>query len=288
MHKKWRGQAFHMRKKIMAVALGIALCGSLLSGCTKTQESVENQETQTAQETPGLNGQEETAEAPTEIEAEADPEEEERNRQDVSTIGDRTRLYVMIPENSGASGREAEVIRATGEAAGYTVTIEEHEGNIHRQQTFFQEAMEDENTAAIICDHAGATKTADMVAEAKAAGIPTVLINTGIDVEGSAVAQILTDSYASVTEASRRYLEHLGGSGLYVEILGDTWNINAFQATTAFHDVASEYGDLLMDRQAIGSEYDLEDSKEKITRMLEESPDSKEAAEKVLDIAISN
>lgn len=153
------------------------------------------------------------------------------------------------------------LIRATGEAAGYTVTIEEHEGNIHRQQNLFQEAMEDENTAAIICDTREPLKPLTWWRKPRQQE-STVLINTGIDVEKCCG----TDSYRQLCFCNggipRGTWSTWEPSGLYVEILGDTWNINAFQATTAFHDVASEYGDLLMDRQAIGSEYDLEDSKE--------------------------
>lgn len=269
-----------MRKRILGIMLGVVMCGSLLSGCSLVKETstddVVPQEETTQEEQAGKAEEGQSAETPEAEETETTEqtsEEAQKNAEDVPTIGDKTNIYVIVSENSGASGREVTAIKETGEAAGYTIIIGEHGGNADTQQGFFDDAMKDDNAAAIICDHAGAQETTDMVAKAKEDGIPTVLVNTGIDVEGSAIAQILTNSYASATEASKAYIEHLSGEGLYVEILGDTSNINAYNATNAFHDVVSEY-DMLMDRQVVGDEYNLEDSETKIRKMLEESPDS--------------
>lgn len=267
-----------MRKKLLAGVLSLAMAGTLLSGCSllKNKEPGQENPTETPAETetpaPTETPEEEVtvipdppADTPTPTQAPVAPETETKSNN----------IYVILPDiDEGESGKEAALIKQKAEGYGYQVILCEHDGEMDDQSEYFQQAIR-ENAQGIICDNAGAPITAEYVAMAKEAGIPTILLNKGIDGEGSAIAQILTDSYSGAKQVGQAFLEKFGNEGLYVELLGDSENINALNATNAFHEVVDASENVFVDRQEIGNEYSEDDAEAKIRSMLNDSPDAR-------------
>lgn len=263
-----------MKKRILASILCLTLAGTLFSGCNLskgTDNNNQSQETPTpqAEETPGEEAPaeqvpEEPTATPTPTLAPVTPEAEAKSNE----------IYVVLPDiDEGASGREAAIIKEAAEGYGYQVVLCEHDGEIEEQTEAFNRAIQN-NALGIICDNAGVERTEESVSMAKAAGIPTILINKGIDAQGSAVAQILTDVESGATQVGHAFVEKFGTEGVYVELLGETSNLNAINATDAFHWVVDESG-VYPERQEVGSEYDENDAEAKIRSMLSECPDAR-------------
>jgi len=77
-----------------------------------------------------------------------------------------------------------------------------------------------EGAAAIILDNAGADASVAAVAKAKAAGIPTFLIDREINANGIAVAQIVSNNYQGAVLGAQEFVRLMGEKGDFVELLG--------------------------------------------------------------------
>lgn len=263
-----------MKKRILAGILCLVMAGSLFAGCgkDKTEDKpgeAAPEENQTAdatkEETPAEPTKEDVTATPTPTQAPVAPETETKSQN----------IYVILPEiDEGESAKEAAIIKQKAQEYGYSVVLCEHDGEADEQSEYFAQAIR-ENAQGIICDNASAQITAESVNMAKEAGIPTILLNRGIDEEGLAVSQILTDSATAASQLAGAFLENFMGGGSYVELLGSTENIDAFNATSAFHTDADMDQTVFMDRQEIGDEYNEDDAEAKIRQMLTDSPDSR-------------
>lgn len=122
-----------------------------------------------------------------------------------------------------------------GEKAGYTVKCVYHNGDTAKQAKLFDEAVS-EKASAVICNSADADSAITDVQNARNAGIPTFLVNSEINQEGTAVAQILSDDSQGVAEAAGYLAETTGGEGLYLELL-EKENRKSQLRSEAFHAV---------------------------------------------------
>ena len=74
--------------------------------------------------------------------------------------------------------------------------------------------------AAIILDNAGADASIAAVRKAKAAGIPSFLIDREINANGIAVAQIVSNNYQGAMLGAQEFVRLMGEKGAYVELRG--------------------------------------------------------------------
>ena len=178
-----------MKKKIAEIVLCTAMTLSLLAGCGKEKDKNQtntpaDQGGATTAETPQTTETPEAsagtpaatnppADTPTPTLAPVTPEAEQKSNT----------IYVILPDiEEGTSAEMAAEIKKDAEGLGYQVELCEHDGEIEEQTAFFNQAIE-KNALGIICDNAGASVTSESVSMAKNAGIPTILINKGIDGE---------------------------------------------------------------------------------------------------------
>lgn len=131
---------------------------------------------------------------------------------------------------------------------GYDSLVIQHDDDVTKQAEAFDTAIA-RKAAAIICDNAGADATIAPVQAAKAAGIPTFLVDREINSTGDAVAQMVSNNYQGASLVAEYFVECMGEEGNYVEMLGKESDTNAGVRSQGFHDVIDQYEGLVMIEQ---------------------------------------
>ena len=116
----------------------------------------------------------------------------------------RQKLIVVITpsQENPFFKAEAETAAARARELGYQVMVHSHDDDAHKQDQLFDMAIAN-RAAAVVLDNAGADASVAAIAKAKAAGIPTFLIDREINANGSAVAQIVSNNYQAPRSARR-------------------------------------------------------------------------------------
>ena len=142
----------------------------------------------------------------------------------------------------------ADAAAAKAAELGYDSLVIQHDDDVTKQAEAFDTAIA-RKAAAIICDNAGADATIAPVQAAKAAGIPTFLVDREINSTGDAVAQMVSNNYQGASLVAEYFVECMGEEGNYVEMLGKESDTNAGVRSQGFHDVIDQYEGLVMIEQ---------------------------------------
>ena len=126
---------------------------------------------------------------------------------------------------------------------GYEVLSLVHDDDASKQNQLFDTAIA-RKAAAIILDNAGADATVAAVEKAKAAGIPSFLIDREMNKTGVAVAQIVSNNYQGATLGGQEFVKLMGEKGTFVELTGKESDTNAGIRSQGYHDVIDDYPDL--------------------------------------------
>jgi erythritol transport system substrate-binding protein len=145
---------------------------------------------------------------------------------------------------------EAEAAAERARELGYDVLVNTHDDDAHKQDELVDVAIA-RRAAAIVLDNAGADASLAAVAKAKAAGIPSFLIDREINQTGVAAAQIVSNNYQGAMLAGEEFVRLVGERGTYIELVGKESDTNAGIRSRGFHDVLDKYPDLkLVGRQS--------------------------------------
>ncbi|MEA5145468.1 MAG: substrate-binding domain-containing protein, partial [Candidatus Limiplasma sp.] len=108
---------------------------------------------------------------------------------------DKPLIVIITPSHSNPYFKTvADAASAQATALGYDSLVIQHDDDVTKQSDAFDTAIA-RKAAAIICDNAGADATIEPVQRAKAAGIPTFLVDREINSTGDAVAQMVSNNY---------------------------------------------------------------------------------------------
>lgn len=140
---------------------------------------------------------------------------------------------------------EADGAAARARDLGYEVMVNVHDDDANKQDQLIDVAIA-RKVSAIVLDNAGADASVAAIAKAKAAGIPTILIDREINVTGVAAAQIVSNNYQGATLGAEEFVRLLGEKGSYIELVGRESDTNAEVRSRGFHDVLDKYPDLTM------------------------------------------
>jgi erythritol transport system substrate-binding protein len=151
-------------------------------------------------------------------------------------------IIVPSPENPFFK-TEADAAEAKAKELGYDTLVLVHDDDAVKQDQLFDTAIA-RKAAAIICDNAGADASIAAVKKAKAAGIPTFLVDREINATGVAVAQLVSNNYQGATLGAQEFVKLLGEKGDYVELIGKETDTNAGVRSHGYNDVLSQYPDL--------------------------------------------
>lgn len=153
----------------------------------------------------------------------------------------RKLMAVITPSHDNPFFKaEADAAAAQAKSLGYDVLMTTHDDDAHKQDELFDMAIAN-GAAAIILDNAGADASVAAVRKAKAAGIPSFLIDREINATGIAVSQIVSNNYQGATLAGQEFTRLLKEKGRYIELLGRESDTNAQIRTRGFHDVIDKY-----------------------------------------------
>lgn len=138
---------------------------------------------------------------------------------------------------------EAETAAARARELGYETSVNSHDDDAHKQDQLIDVAIANK-AAAIILDNAGADASVAAVRKAKAAGIPTFLIDREINANGVAVSQIVANNYQGASMGAQEFVRLMGERGNYIELVGRESDTNAGVRTRGYHDLLDKYDGL--------------------------------------------
>lgn len=155
-------------------------------------------------------------------------------------------IVVITPSHSNPYFKTvADAASAKAEELGYAYMVIQHDDDVTKQSEAFDTAIA-RKAAAIICDNAGADASIAPVQAAKAAGIPTFLVDREINSTGDAVAQMVSNNYQGASLVAEYFVELMGEEGNFVEFTGKESDTNAGVRSKGFHDVIDQYTGLVM------------------------------------------
>lgn len=159
----------------------------------------------------------------------------------------RANLIVIITPSldNPFFGQEALGAEAKAKALGYETLKFSHDDDAFKQSQLIDTAIA-RNAAAIILDNAGADASAAAISKAKAAGVPVFLIDREINVRGLATAQIVSNNYQGASLGAEAFVQAMGETGAYLELVGKESDTNAVIRSKGFHEVIDQYPDLKM------------------------------------------
>src|SRR5262245_42206019 len=157
--------------------------------------------------------------------------------------GKKLIVIVTPPHDNPFFKAEAEAADARAKELGYETMILTHGGDANRQDQLIETAIA-QKAAAIILDNAGADASVAAVQKAKAAGIPSFLIDREINETGAAAAQIVSNNYQGATSGAEKFVELMGEKGNYVELTGKESDTNAGIRSKGYHDGMDRYDGL--------------------------------------------
>jgi erythritol transport system substrate-binding protein len=153
-------------------------------------------------------------------------------------------IAIITPAHSNPFfAAEALGAEAKAKALGYETLVLSHDDDANKQNQLFDTAIS-RKAAAIILDNAGADASITAIEKAKAAGIPSFLIDREINKTGVAVAQIVSNNYQGATLGAQEFVKAMGEKGNYVELLGKESDTNAHIRSKGYHDVIDQIPDL--------------------------------------------
>lgn len=180
-------------------------------------------------------------------------------------------IYCITPSTSNPYfGTVQDACKEEGEKLGYTVKCVSHDDDATKQAELFDTAIS-EGASAIVCDNAGADASIEAVEKAKAAGIPTFMVDREINQEGLCVSQIVANNNQGATAAAQYLVEETGGEGKYAELLGLESDTNCQVRSDAFHAVIDETNMEMVAQQS--ANWDQTEGQTKAETILQQYPD---------------
>ncbi|PLW77984.1 D-ribose ABC transporter substrate-binding protein [Cohaesibacter celericrescens] len=185
------------------------------------------------------------------------------------------KLIVVITPSHDNPFFKSEAVGAEAKAKelGYETLSLVHDDDANKQSELFDTAIA-RGASAIILDNAGADATVAAVKKAKAAGIPSFLIDREINETGVAVSQIVSNNYQGAKLGGEEFVALMGEKGNFVELVGRESDTNAGIRSQGYHDVIDQYPDLKMvARQS--ANWSQPEAFEKMETILQAHPDIK-------------
>ncbi len=155
-------------------------------------------------------------------------------------------IMIITPSHSNPYFKTvADAAAAKAAELGYETKVIQHDDDVVKQQEAFDTAIQ-LGAKAIICDNAGADATVTPVQSAKAAGIPTFLVDREINSTGDAVAQMVSNNFQGATAVAEYFVELMDEEGGFVELTGKDSDTNAHVRSEGFHSIIDQYPDMVM------------------------------------------
>ena len=150
---------------------------------------------------------------------------------------------IMPPYDNPFFRAQAEASRDRAKTLGYEPLMLVHDDDASKQSEMIDTAIA-RGAKAIILDNAGAAATVAAVRRAKAAGVPSFLIDRELNVRGVAVSQIVSNNYQGAQIGAEAFVAAMAEKGAYAELVGREADTNATIRSEGFHAIIDQYPDL--------------------------------------------
>jgi erythritol transport system substrate-binding protein len=167
----------------------------------------------------------------------------------------------------------ADTAKKHAEELGYATSVASHNDDANTQSNLIETAIS-QGAVAIILDNAGADASIEPIKKAKAAGIPTFLVDREINSTGDAVSQIVSNNFQGATLGAQEFVTLMGEKGNYVELTGKESDTNAGIRSKGYHSIIDKYPDMKMVAQQ-SANWSQTEAFQKMETILQAHPDIK-------------
>lgn len=165
----------------------------------------------------------------------------------------------------------AETARDRAKELGYEATIFDSQNDPAKESAHFDNLISS-SYGAVLFNCTDAQGSIANVRRAKAAGIPVFCMDREITANDAAMSQILSDNYSGCVALGQYFVEQVGETGTYVELLGIVADTNTWNRSKGFHSVVDRYPGLKMVAQQ-SAEFDRSKALEVLDSLLQAHPD---------------
>lgn len=156
-------------------------------------------------------------------------------------------------------------------ALGYEATVFDSQNDPAREAAHFDNIIAS-RYAAVLFNPTDADGSIAHVRRARAAGIPVFCMDREINATDAAVCQILSDNYSGAVAVGQYFVQTVGPTGRYVELLGLVGDNNTWNRSKGFHSVVDRYPGLRMVAQQ-SADFDRARALEVMEAILQAHPD---------------
>jgi ribose transport system substrate-binding protein len=164
-----------------------------------------------------------------------------------------------------------ESAKARAEELGYEAVVFDSQNSSSKETEHFDNIIAS-GFRAILFNPTDANGSIVNVKAAKDAGIPVFCMDREISARGLATCQILSDSYSGCIRIGQYFIQTVGKSGKYAELLGLVGDNNTWNRSKGFHLVVDNYPDMIMVSQQ-SADFDRNKAMEVLESILQAHPD---------------
>ncbi len=165
----------------------------------------------------------------------------------------------------------AETARDHAKQLGYEATIFDSQNDPAKESAHFDNVISS-GYKAVLFNCTDAKGSIANVRRAKAAGIPVLCMDREIEANDAAVSQVLSDNYSGCVALGQYFVEQVGETGKYIELLGLVADTNTWNRSKGFHSVVDRYPGLKMVAQQ-SADFDRTKALEVLETLLQAHPD---------------
>jgi len=164
----------------------------------------------------------------------------------------------------------ANTARDEAQRRGYQATIFDSQNDPAREAEHFENIVA-AGYAAILFNPTDANGSIANALRAKAKQIPVFTMDRELNSTEATVSQVLSDNYAGAVTVGQYFVETVGQSGNYVELLGLVSDNNTWNRSKGFHSVVDRFPGLKMVAQQ-SAEFDRTKALEVMETILQAQP----------------
>lgn len=165
----------------------------------------------------------------------------------------------------------AESARDRAKELGYEAVIFDSQNDPAKESQHFDNLISS-GYRAVLFNCTDAKGSIANVRRAKAAGIPVFCMDREIEASDAAVSQVLSDNYSGCVALGQHFVERVGETGKYVELLGLVADTNTWNRSKGFHSVVDRFPGLKMVAQQ-SADFDRTKALEVLETLLQAHPD---------------
>ncbi len=165
----------------------------------------------------------------------------------------------------------ANTARDRAQELGYKATVFDSQNDPAKEAAIFDNLIAAGYSAALF-NCTDAKGSIANVRRARAAGIPVFCMDREIEANDAAISQILSDNYSGGVALGEYFVDQVGESGTYIELLGIVADTNTWNRSHGFHSVVDRFPGLKMVAQQ-SADFDRSRALEVMDSLLERNPD---------------